>query len=164
MSINDRIKMVRKDLGLTQEDFGQALGVSRSVIKNIEYNTVDATTKPLLLTSICTTFGISRKWLDTGEGSKTAETVDSYVDEVCQRLKLNDFGKKALLAYLQLSESEQNALAKFAELMVAGENTSGYIEMISAARGGKSNNKKIATDAETVVKLDTLPDKSHDFD
>ena len=164
MTVNDRIKAVRKKVKLTQEDFGKQLGVSRSVIANIEYNTVDATTKPLLLTSICSTFGISREWLENGEGEMLAKTSSAVIDEICEKLGLNDFGKRALIAYLQLSESEQNALAKFAELMVAGENTSGYIEMISAARGGKSNSKKIATDAETVAKLDTLPDKSHDFD
>lgn len=164
MTVNDRIKAVRKKVKLTQEDFGKQLGVSRSVIANIEYNTVDAATKPLLLTSICSTFGISREWLENGEGEMLAKTSSAVIDEICEKLGLNDFGKRALIAYLQLSESEQNALAKFAELMVAGENTSGYIEMISAARGGKSNSKKIATDAETVVKLDTLPDKSHDFD
>lgn len=164
MTVNDRIKAVRKKVKLTQEDFGKQLGVSRSVIANIEYNTVDAATKPLLLTSICSTFGISREWLENGEGEMLAKTSSAVIDEICEKLGLNDFGKRALIAYLQLSESEQNTLAKFAELMVAGENTSGYIEMISAARGGKSNSKKIATDAETVVKLDTLPDKSHDFD
>lgn len=164
MTVNDRIKAVRKKVKLTQEDFGKQLGVSRSVIANIEYDAVDATTKPLLLTSICSTFGISREWLENGEGEMLAKTSSAVIDEICEKLGLNDFGKRALIAYLQLSEPEQNALAKFAELMVAGENTSGYIEMISAARGGKSNSKKIATDAETVAKLDTLPDKSHDFD
>lgn len=164
MTVNDRIKAVRKKVKLTQEDFGKQLGVSRSVIANIEYDAVDATTKPLLLTSICSTFGISREWLENGEGEMLAKTSSAVIDEICEKLGLNDFGKRALIAYLQLSESEQNTLAKFAELMVAGENTSDYIEMISAARGGKSNSKKIATDAETVAKLDTLPDKSHDFD
>ena len=32
----DRVKNARKELGMTQEEFGKALGVSRSTIKDVE--------------------------------------------------------------------------------------------------------------------------------
>ena len=35
MNISDRIKEIRKSLKLSQEEFGQILGVSRDVIGNI---------------------------------------------------------------------------------------------------------------------------------
>ena len=39
MEIYERIKYLRKNLlGLTQTEFGEALGVNRSTIKNIELN------------------------------------------------------------------------------------------------------------------------------
>ena len=38
--VSARIKQLRKDLGLTQVEFGKKLGVSRDVISNIEYNRV----------------------------------------------------------------------------------------------------------------------------
>lgn len=164
MTVNDRIKAARKKVKLTQEDFGKQLGVSRSVIANIEYGAVDATTKPLLLTSICSTFGISREWLENGDGEMLAKTSSAVIDEICEKLSLNDFGKRALIAYLKLSEDEQNVLAKYAELVVSGEKSTNIVEMLSAARGSDGNSKKIQTDAETASKLDELPNKSADFD
>lgn len=162
MTVNDRIKKVRKELDMTQENFGKKLGVSRSVIMNIEYDAVDALTKPLLLTSICTTFGVSREWLETGSGDMFADTFESYINDVCERLKLNEFGKRALIAYLQLSETEQKALAKFAELIAAGKPTNNYTEILSAARAPNSKGaEKIELDSETLEKLENAPDKSH---
>lgn len=164
MTVNDRIKDVRKKFNLTQEELGEKLGVSRGIIKNIEYNVVDASTKPLLLTSICSTFGISREWLENGDGEMLAKTSSAVIDEICEKLSLNDFGKRALIAYLKLSEEEQDVLAKYAELVVSGEKSTNIVEMLSAARGSDDNSRKIQTDLGTASKLDELPDKSHDFD
>lgn len=164
MTVNDRIKEVRKKFNLTQEELGEKLGVSRGIIKNIEYNVVDASTKPLLLTSICSTFGISREWLENGDDEMLAKTSSTVIDEICEKLNLNDFGKRALIAYLKLSEDEQNVLAKYAELVVSGEKSTNIVEMLSAARGSDDNIKKIQTDLETVSKLDELPDRSSELD
>lgn len=163
MSVNDRIKHLRKTiLSLSQEEFAEKINISRSNLAGIETGRVGVT--PRVIADICTSFGVSRDWLENEIGDIFAVTFEAYINDVCQRLNLNDFGKRALIAYLQLSETEQNTLAKFAELITAGKDTSGYIEMLSAARGGESDSKKITTDAETAAKLDTLPDKSHDFD
>lgn len=65
-NINDRIIQLRKHLCLTQDAFGERIGASRSVIKNIEYNVTDP--KPLLLQQICKEYNVNREWLETGEG------------------------------------------------------------------------------------------------
>ena len=64
--INDRITTIRKKLSLSQTAFGARIGVSRSVIQNIDdHNT---TPKPLLLQQICKEFNVDPYWLETGEG------------------------------------------------------------------------------------------------
>lgn len=166
MEISEKIRHLRKKLKLSQEEFSAKINISRSNLGNIETGNVGVT--PRVISDICSAFNVSRDWLTSetfnDDDAIFANTFEVYINDVCQRLNLNSFGKRALLAYLQLSETEQDALAKFAELIVAGKDTSGYIEMLSAARGGESDSKKITTDAETAAKLDTLPDKSHDFD
>lgn len=64
--MNERIKLLRKELGLTQEQFGQRLGVTRGAITNIEYNKVEP--KPLFVDLICREFDVNEQWLRTGEG------------------------------------------------------------------------------------------------
>lgn len=64
--MNERIKQVRLKLGLSQEEFGNRLGVGRGAITNIELNKVDP--KPLFVSLICREFRVSENWLRTGEG------------------------------------------------------------------------------------------------
>ncbi|MCL2603400.1 MAG: helix-turn-helix domain-containing protein [Defluviitaleaceae bacterium] len=76
--INDKIKQLRKTLKLNQTDFGRKLGVSRSVIVNIELHKVAP--KELFLAHICEVFGASRGWLETGEGDMfTGEKKPDYL-------------------------------------------------------------------------------------
>lgn len=161
MEIYGRIKNLRKSiLNLSQEEFSSRINISRSNLGNIETGNVGVT--PRVISDICTAFGVSREWLETGKGEIFADTFETYINDVCERLKLNEFGKRALIAYLQLSETEQKALAKFAELIAAGKPTENYTEILSAARGPNSKGaEKIELDSETLEKLENAPDKSH---
>ena len=64
MEFNDRLKIVRKRLGLTQQEFADKLGIKRGAIANYEIgrNTpIDA-----VITLICREFNINEVWLRTG--------------------------------------------------------------------------------------------------
>jgi transcriptional regulator with XRE-family HTH domain len=63
---NTRITLLRKELNLSQTAFGERLGLSRGVIKNIDEH--NAPVKPLLLQQICKEYNVNREWLETGEG------------------------------------------------------------------------------------------------
>lgn len=68
MEFNDRLKIVRKRLCLTQQEFADKLGIKRGAIANYEIgrNTpIDA-----VITLICREFKINEVWLRTGEGGE----------------------------------------------------------------------------------------------
>jgi len=64
--LNERIKKLRQSLGLSQDEFGRRLGVTRGAVTNIELNKVEP--KPLFVDLICREFNVSETWLRTGEG------------------------------------------------------------------------------------------------
>lgn len=64
--MNERIKKLRQALGLSQDEFGRRLGVTRGAVTNIELNKVEP--KPLFVDLICREFNVSESWLRTGEG------------------------------------------------------------------------------------------------
>lgn len=68
--MNERIKEVRKSLGLTQNEFGEKLGVRGNTITNYESNS----RKPsnAIISAICREFQINETWLRTGEGKMKA--------------------------------------------------------------------------------------------
>ena len=73
-TINERILCLRERLDLTRKAFGEQLGVSDSVIKNIEYNVTEP--KPLLLQQICKVYNVDPYWLETGDGEMFLEKDD----------------------------------------------------------------------------------------
>lgn len=64
--INERVKQLRKTLDLNQTEFGEKLGVSRSVIVNLELSKVNP--KELFLNHLCSVFNVNIDWLFSGEG------------------------------------------------------------------------------------------------
>lgn len=64
--MNERIKKLRQALGLSQDEFGRRLGVTRGAVTNIELNKVEP--KPLFVDLICREFNVSEEWLRTGAG------------------------------------------------------------------------------------------------
>ena len=64
--IYERVKILRKQLGLSQELFGRKLGVTRGVIKNIELNIVPP--KDAFIELACKIYNANREWLENGCG------------------------------------------------------------------------------------------------
>ena len=77
MSVGNRIKALRKELGLTQEKFSSIIHVSRSTIGNIEVDTFPIQDR--MVCDICREFGVRREWLLDGEG-EMFEPIDRDVE------------------------------------------------------------------------------------
>lgn len=64
--MNERIKLLRKRLGMTQSDFGKRLLLSQGAITG--YETGSREPSDAIIRSICREFRVSEAWLRTGEG------------------------------------------------------------------------------------------------
>lgn len=64
--MNDRIKELRKALGLTQQDFSERIGVKRNTVAQYEIGRNPP--NDTVITLICREFNVSEEWLRTGEG------------------------------------------------------------------------------------------------
>ena len=69
--MNERLKIIRKNSGLTQEAFAAELGASRGMIAKYETGLVIPDQTMRLL--ICQRFNVSETWLETGEGKPYKE-------------------------------------------------------------------------------------------
>jgi len=66
MSILDRIRLVRKSLGLNQAEFAKRIGLTQTSMSMIELEKSVLTEKNIKL--ICVTFAVDEDWLRTGKG------------------------------------------------------------------------------------------------
>jgi len=66
MSVLDRIRQVRKTLGLKQGDFACRIGLAQNTMSTIELGKTALTDKNIKL--ICATFAVDEEWLRNGTG------------------------------------------------------------------------------------------------
>lgn len=86
--MQDRIKELRKSLGLTQRDFGKRLGVQANTITSYESGV--RTPNNSMILAICREFNVNESWLRTGEGEmKQPLTRNQEIAEFMGRL-MND--------------------------------------------------------------------------
>lgn len=109
--MNMRIKKLRKDLELTQQEFADKIGMKRNTIANYETNRNEPSNSVISL--ICKTFNVSEKWLRTGEGDTFLPTPTSIVDEVVQEYDLDEIDRQIILGYLNLEPKEREVIKRF---------------------------------------------------
>ena len=118
--MKERFKMIRNALKLSQDEFGEKLGLTRGAIANVELGRTEA--KPLFISLVCSTFNVNETWLRTGEGEMFNAL--SRDEQIAYHLGAmlagqGDTIQKRLIAALSaLDESEWAAVEAFARKLV----------------------------------------------
>ena len=109
MTQNERVKEVRKTLGLTLEKFGERIGVTRGSMSNIENGNRNLTEQ--MTKSICREFSVDYIWLTTGEGEMFVDTDDDFIERIDRIMAGEDEARKNLFKFmLELSDEDIAAL------------------------------------------------------
>lgn len=109
METNERFKKVRKELKLSQKDYGAKLDMVQNYVSNIEKGVRPVTEK--IIKSVCYEYGVNYRWLKFGEGNIFTETDTSLMAAIDRMMSTENEGAKRLFkAFAQLEESEWDAL------------------------------------------------------
>ena len=118
---NDRIKEVRKVLGLTQEKFGEKVGMKKSSLSTVE-NGVNAVSNQLR-TAVCREFHVREDWLRDGEGEMFEERTpdQAIVDFAADLVNVEDdaFKKRLISAFARMDEKTWADFKSWAEAFLA---------------------------------------------
>ena len=115
--MNERIKAARKALGLTMEQFGKRVGLSKSAISLIESGKNGTTEQTVA--SICREFGVNEMWLRTGEGEMFDQSAESSLDRLAAEYHLDERKKAVISAFLNLSTADQEAILRYVDSLAA---------------------------------------------
>ena len=105
LDIPNRIKELRKALNLSQTKFGEKLGVSKSVVVNLELERVEL--KEFMLNLICKTYNVNPLWLTEGKGDMFFEVADEFLDDLAIEYELTDIEKKIVSNFVKLPPAER---------------------------------------------------------
>lgn len=115
MEIYERIALLRKEeLHMSRREFGERLGVSESVIVNIEYNRLQRPDqKEPLYKLICKEFNISYIWLTEGIEPMHSELNSDSMAQIDDIMTgENEFAKNLFREFAKLDDSEWKVLEK----------------------------------------------------
>ena len=110
--INGRIKCVRKDQSLNQQEFGDKIGLKQGAISKMEQDGNAVIDQNIRL--ICDTFNVSEKWLRTGEGEMYEETNDVLLKQLATQYKLEGEKLELIRNFLMLDDEQQEAIVRAA--------------------------------------------------
>lgn len=104
MELHERIKELRKNyLHMSQTDFGERLGVSRSVINNIERNVLARPDQKLsLMKLICSEFNVNEEWLLNGTEPMFVQPDTFSLDQFVRDHQGTDLEIEIMKAYFEL--------------------------------------------------------------
>ena len=122
--MKDRIKKIRKEVKLTQVQFGEKIGVKGNTVTNYESGL--RTPTHAVIKSICREFNVDENWLRTGEGEMFLPVLEEdemalYVSELLEDEGDNPLYtiiKEVMHTYSELSPKSQEVIRDAAEKLL----------------------------------------------
>lgn len=117
--LNLRIKEIRNEFQMTQQQFANKLGIKRSNVGKYETNV--NIPSDAVISLICKEFNINEKWLRTGFGEKylQANNLQDEYNLAVTQIDANDpRAKNLILEYWKLSPKDKELFMDFMERFV----------------------------------------------
>ncbi len=138
MEMHGRIRELRKNhLHLSQTEFGEKLGVSRSVIKNIELDALARPEQKLSLVKLmCKEFSVNEEWLLNGTEPMFIEPDTFSLDQYAKDRGASDLEIALAKAYFDLPQDIRAQMLAKLKSLLNGE-TEATVEMASDLSPGR---------------------------
>ena len=108
MTINERIKFLRKEKGLTQKTLASTLGITQSGVSFLEQEGSSVSDQTIKL--ICTVFGVREEWLRTGEGEIYGPEPVFSLDRFVAERGASDLELAIVKAYFELDPATRRTV------------------------------------------------------
>ncbi|RKJ47513.1 XRE family transcriptional regulator [bacterium 1XD42-1] len=131
--MKERLKKLRKMLGLTQREFGERIGVKPNTIATYEIGRnepIDA-----VVSLICREFNVNEVWLRTGKEPMFAEiSEDEELTQIFSAIAVSDDAliKRIIRAYWKLNDNEKEIVRKLIDGFSVNVNSNTKIEKIAS--------------------------------
>ena len=123
MTINERIRKLRRHLDLTQKEFAAQIGTTQNSLTGYERGR--RTPSGSVVNNICKTFNVNEAWLREGTGDMftpaiVSDEISALVDKTLQGVPDN-IRQRFLTALAVLSDDDLKAVERFALALIGGD-------------------------------------------
>lgn len=127
--LNERIQLLRKSLKLTQEQFGNKCGKSRTAIA--KYETNKSIPDDAFIKLVCIKFNVNENWLRTGQGDMFTNNDDSVFKAFAEKYHLSDTEQELAKYCLSLSSDQRKEILNHVRQISKILSSNNNIEIIS---------------------------------
>lgn len=116
--MNERIKKLRKVLDLTQQEFGERLGIKRNTIATYESGRnepIDA-----VVSLICKEFNVNEEWLRDGTGEMFKAAPSTALDALAEEYNYSHRDYVIVEKFSNLSRKDRDVILNFITEVAAG--------------------------------------------
>lgn len=106
--MKERIKQLRKALGMTQQKFADAIGVKQNTVAQYEIGRNEPIDSVLNL--ICKEYNVNPDWLRDGSGEMFIDPATFSLDEYAQANKLNKTEISIIRGFMELDPETRQAI------------------------------------------------------
>lgn len=137
MTLNERLREIRKALKLTQVKFAKEIGLSQTSLGMIEVG--ERKVQDRHIKTICSLFNVNEEWFRTGAGDMFIKSEDDLFEAFAEKYKLDE-QEQALARYcLSMTHEERQLLIKH------------ILNMADAIRGKQKFSQVLKPDKELTV-------------
>ena len=109
MTQGERIREVRKKIGLTLEKFGEKIGIKKNSVSQIE-NGINNLTEQMTK-AICREYHVDYIWLTTGDGDMFVDTDDEFSAKIDEIMEGEDERRKSFIkSFVNAPDADIEAL------------------------------------------------------
>lgn len=108
MGIGNRIKQVRQELKMTQQEFADRISTTQNTIAR--YETEIRTPSNSTINLISRVFNINEKWLQSNIGEMFLKTDDANFSELINKYNLKDNEKEFINIFLNFTNEERQKI------------------------------------------------------
>lgn len=126
MEAKDRIKELRKSIGISQPEFAKKISISKGYIANLELG--DRKINDRMIKLICQEFDVNEDWLRYGIGEMFNADPDDILEELEKQYDIGEVFKNAIKVYLRANELTKKMIDDYLQEVVEETNKSSDIK------------------------------------
>ena len=115
--MKDRIKFLRKNLGLTQEEFSSRIGIKRNTLAG--YETGKAVPSDAIIMSICKEYRVNEEWLRNGTGDMRPIDLAEEIEKVVVKYNLDDDESRLIKNFVELDSDARKRILAYMKAFVS---------------------------------------------
>lgn len=115
-SEGERIRELRKSMGLTLEEFAKPLGVTRATMSRIETGSINVSS--MMRAFICEKYNVSEEWLKNGEGLPRPIDFDEEFEKIIKKHNLDKDEARLIKQFIELDSATRKKMLEQLQVFV----------------------------------------------